>query len=355
MCEFAIAHNVLGRPETAIDWLSRASESDDGRIRRRAHLERTLLDTLADGAAVDAMLEAAQSGIAVFEGVGDDRSLGRAWLILGWGLGGALARYADWEDAATRALASYDRAGWPATTCIGHIATAVCLGPTPVDAGIARCTALRASSDLTADGAVSAFLAHLQAMSGDFDAARLELERSIDIYTELGRLRSLLVTSRVTEARVAQLAGDLEHAAAVYAETCDALLEAGEGFYISTQGAEYARVLCALGRFDEAAHWAETADGHARVADRAGRIAVLTARSLVAAQSGSAEAPALAEEAVALASETDAPDLRAGAYLALAETAVDPEAAFAAALDELERKGNVVAAASVRARFAAAT
>jgi hypothetical protein len=62
----------------------------------------------------------------------------------------------------------------------------------------------------------------------------------------------------------------------------------------------------------------------------------------------------VAAESVALAAETDVPDLRASAHLAVAATLDDPELELLAALDELERKGNIAAAAVVQARIAAA-
>jgi DNA-binding SARP family transcriptional activator len=355
VCEVAILHNGLGDPETARERLALAETGGDGRVRQRARLERTLLDTLADGAAVDAMLEAAETAIPVFEGVGDERSLGRAWLIYGWGRGGALGLYAEWEKAAERALDYYERAGWPVSTCIGQIAAAVCLGPIPVPEAIAHCEhlALRAT-DLAAEAAISAQLAHLHAMAAEFGVAETGLARATEIYSELGLASSLLLTSQITEARVARLAGDLERAAELYVATCESLIGARRWFHLSTQASELAEVLSEVGRWDEAARWSETAETHARGADRAGLVAALAARARVLAHQGDPSAPEVAAESVALAAETDVPDLRASAHLAVAATLEDPEPALLAALAELERKENLAAAAIVRARIAAA-
>jgi hypothetical protein len=322
----------------------------------RARLERTLIDTLVDGAAVDAMLEAAERAMPVFEGVDDVRSLGRAWLIFGWGRGGALARYAEWEEAAGRAAEFYERAGWPTSTCIGHIASALSMGPTPVPEAIARCEKLLGlrTADLAAEASVSAQLAHLHAMAADFDLASSLLERTTGIYSDLGLTQSLLLTGRITEARIARLADELERAAELYTATCESLIGAQRGFHLATQAAELAEVLAELGRWNEAARWSETAEAHARAADRAGHVAALAARALVLAHDGDPSAADFASNAVTLAAETDVPDLRASAYLATAVTLDDPEPALAAALDEYERKQNVAAAARVRARIAAA-
>ncbi len=354
-CEVAILYQGLGDTEAARARLALAESGGDGRVRRRARLERTLLDTLVDGGAVEAMLEAAETAIPIFEGVGDERSLGRAWLILGWGRGGALARYAEWEEAAERALEFYERAGWPVSTCIGHIASALSLGPTPVPVAIARCEhlALRAT-DLAAEAAISAQLAHLHAMAADFGAAAARLGRATEIYSDLELASSLLLTSRITEARVARLAGELENAAALYVATCESLIGARHGFHLSTQASELAEVLAELGRWDEAARWSEIAEAHARSGDRAGRVASLSARAHVLAHEGDPSAVDVAAESAALAAETDVPDLRASAHLAVAATIDDPEPELLAALDELERKGNVAAAAVVQARIAAA-
>jgi DNA-binding SARP family transcriptional activator len=353
-CELAVAYHAIGSPDAARVRLALAEEGEDGRVRRRARLERALLDTLVDGAAVEAMLDAALTAIPVFEGVGDERSLGRAWLILGWGRGGALGRYADWEEAATQALSHYERAGWSSSTCFGQIAAAICLGPTPVGAAITRCeTLLRSTANLESEAAVSAHLAHLHAMSRDFEAAECRLARAVDIYSELRRVPSLLLTCRITEARIARLAGELERAAEVYTGTCDSLLGVRGGFHLATQAAELAEVLLDLGRESESLRWVEIAEVHTRAADRAGRIASLNARARVLAAASDPDAAFVAEESVALASETDGPDLRASAYLALAAALDRRDVALAAALAELARKENVAAAATVRARIAA--
>jgi tetratricopeptide (TPR) repeat protein len=298
----------------------------------------------------------------VFEAVGDDRALGRAWMLAGWVRGGALGRHEEWLAATERALASYRRAGWPAATVIGHAATALYLGPTPVVEAIDRCRALLEFdvADLASEASVYAHLGGLHAMRRAFDDADACLERSRSIYVDLGRRPSLLTTWAPISARAAKLRGEPESAVDIYVATCEELVAMDAGFHLTTQAAELADLLCELGRFDEAETWAALAEQHARSADREGTAWTLIARGQLLAQRGDDDAEDRARAAVALADETDELNLRGTARLALAKVLERRGASGAAeersrAASEYEAKGNVAVAQSIELPRATAT
>ncbi len=352
LCELGVALNTIGDPERANEALEQAEELGDRRIGLRAQIERAAISLLRDSKEAAAqLLEVTEAARPVFDVVGDDRSLGRAWMLGGWVLGGAYARHAAWEEAAERALVHYRRGGWPASTCIGHIATALCQGPTPVATGIARCSELleQEVDSLVGEAAVSAPLGWLYAMSEEFAEASKLLERARSIYLELGLRPSLLRTLLPTEARVALLNGDAVRAAALYQDICEELTEARGGFHLATQAAEFAAVLLDLERTDEAEMWCETAERHARADDLEGRVSAVIPRARLLALAGRPDdAESLAREGVELAGLTDDLNRRAAVHLTLAHVLrqrgsadADTETAAAAAL--YRQKGNTAA------------
>jgi DNA-binding SARP family transcriptional activator/tetratricopeptide (TPR) repeat protein len=364
LCELGVALNTIGDPEGANEALEQAEELGDRRIALRAQIERAAISLLRDSKEAPAqLLEVTEAARPVFEAVGDDRSLGRAWMLGGWVLGGAYARHAAWEEAAERALVHYRRGGWPASTCLGHIATALCLGPTPVKAGIARCTELleREVVDLVAEANVSAPLGGLYAMAGDFAESSRLLERARSIYLELGLTPALLRSWAPTEARAAFLRRDTERAAVLYSDICEELTAARGGFHLATQAAEYANVLLELGRAEEAEAWCATAERHARADDLNGRIAALLPRARLLVLEGRLEdAESVAREAVRLADATDELNLRAAAHLALADVlrpvgGDQVDAATASAVALYRQKGNAAAVDRLDRKPTAAT
>ncbi len=363
LCELGVALNTIGEPIQADDVLRQAAELGDRRIEMRARLEQALVASLADSPDSARLVDLAETSRPVFEAVGDNRALGRAWMVTGWVRGGAQGRHAEWEDAAQQALTHYDLAGWPISTCIGHIAAALYLGPTPVPDAIARCVRLLEDrvDDLGGEASVSAHLGGLHSMAGDFDEAARLLEHARHIYTELGRTPSLLRTCAPIEARAAWLRNDLESAAEIFARSCEQLLAVHGGFHLATQAAELAEVLYELGRIDDANAWCEIAERHARGDDRGGQVSVRIPRARLLALSGATdEAERLARESVALADQTDELNLRAAARLALADVlesanrAPDADIEIAAAAASYAAKSNAAATARINRRRVAA-
>ena len=137
----------MGDPAAGQETLSiaiqQSHDAGDRKTELRASIEHAYIRLLSEsGATGDALLSAAMDAIPTFETLGDWRALGRAWLLVGFVQGGIRCQYRVWKESADRALAAYKRADWPASTCVGEIATAIYYGPTPVSEAIQRCDEL---------------------------------------------------------------------------------------------------------------------------------------------------------------------------------------------------------------------
>jgi DNA-binding SARP family transcriptional activator len=356
LCELGTALNTIGDKADADVALAAAETAPDARISARARLERAAITAVAGATTPDELLETAAAAIRVAEAVDDPRSLGRALMLAGWARGGGLAQHADWQQLAERALLEYRRAGWRASTCIGHVAAALYLGPAPASAAADRCRRLLEDSvdDVAAEAGVTAHLAGLTAMLGDFDRAAEQLERSRSLYVELGRGPAIRRTCDPIEAAVARLEGDVERATGLLERSCAELLAAGDTFHVATQGAELADVLLDLGRPDDAEAWCVVAEKNRRPRDLDGGIRVAFVRARLTSDADAAHG------AVQLADETDALNLRAKARVALADVLSRlgrvPEAAdaLAGARDLYARKENTAAVARLDSRSSAA-
>jgi len=356
LCEVGTALNTMGRRAEAEAALATAEDVADARVRPRARLERTALEAVAGTATPDELIAVAAEAIRVAEALDDRRSLGRAYMLAGWARGGALAQHAEWLELAERALAEYERAGWRASTCIGHVAAALYLGPAPAGPAAERCRRLLEErvDDVPAEAAVTAHLGGLTAMLGDLAGAAQHLARSRALYTELGWAPAIRRTCDPIEAAIVRLSGDLERAASLLEQSCSGSLAAGDVFHVVTQAAELADVLVDLGRTSDAEAWFDVAQRHHRPGDRDGGVCIARARARLQldAECG--------HDAVVLADETDALNLRAATRVALADvlTRLGRSAEAADTLDAARelysRKGNAAAVGRLEGRPPAA-
>ena len=362
LCELAIALRIFGDASAAAEVLAAISDmsrtTGDRRSEVRAMIEREYLRVLNEPESMaEALLEATTEGIAVFEAAGDERALGRAWLLHGFVQGGLRGRYKDWEESAERALDHYRNAGWPTSTCVGEISAALYYGPTPVPDGIARCNELRERevSDQVGHAHVDVFYGGLVAQRGDLDEARRAITAAQDTFADLGQRTAAANRCAAILGDVELLAGDAETAEAVLRSLCQELELMGDYSHLASRAADLAEALCMLNRLDEADEWTRIAEGHAAADDRDAQIRWRQVRAKVAARRASPEdeAAELARDAVRLAQSTDALNRRASAHADLGEVLVragDPEAssAFALALKLYEQKGNLLGATQVR-------
>jgi len=368
LCELGIALNTAGETARADETLREAAETaarvGDRRIELRARIELAASHLLDEqGGSAQRLFDDAELALPVFESLGDDRSLGRTWMLTGWVHGGMYCHNAVWEESAERALRHYRDAGFPTATCVGHIAAALYYGPTPAPVGVDRCTELleREVEDRSGEANVLAHLAGLQAMLQRFDDAMELLARARQTYADLGRPVAIARTCAPLEAAVARLGGDTDRAARILTESCEALREMRNWNHLSTQAPQLAEALCALGRLEDAQTWTDVAEAHALPDDASAQFSWRAVGARLLARSGEVErAKQLAQEALRIADGTDALNQRAGVRLALAEVfaaAVKPSEAAAATAEAqrlFEEKGNAAAVARVQAEQRAA-
>lgn len=354
--ELGVALDTVGRSPDADEALTAAEASPERRVRLRVRLERATRAALGGSGSPDDVLAIAAEAIPIFEALEDERAIGRAWMLSGWVWGGALMQHAEWQEAAERALEHYRRAGFIASTPIGHVAAALYHGPAAAPDAIARCTELLddADDDLAAEAAVATHLGGLYAMTGDFDTAHAFLERGRSLYVELGRKPALRRTSNFIEAAAARLRGEPEAAARLLESACDELLANGDTFHAATQAAELADVLIELDRLDAAERWLRCADEHRHSRDVEGTILALRARARLAGDLD------LGREAIRLSAEIDALNVAASVHVMLADLLdeagrrEDARRALDDARDLYRRKGNAAAEGQLARRPSAA-
>jgi tetratricopeptide (TPR) repeat protein len=266
------------------------------------------------------------------------------------------------ERAARNAVLHYRRAGWPYSACLATIAGALYYGPTPVTEAIAACRELLPETDANGQAGMLAFLGALEAMRGDFDAARACVAQCRKGYGELGQALGAERSAGSVESEIEFLAGDLAAARASLESSSAVLEQHGDRAYLATRAASLADVLYRQGKLDEAARQVRAAESGSTSDDVATQWRWRAVDAKLAARSGEFErAEALARDALGLLDDGDTLNERAmclldlGEVLALAGRPAEAAAAFGQALDLFERKGNVVAADQTRVLLAETT
>jgi predicted ATPase/class 3 adenylate cyclase len=226
-------------------------------------------------------------------------------------------------------------------------------GPLPAVEGIARCK--EAYDRSPGNRRIQAFAlverAPLEAMRGEFDAARQMLADGRAILLELGR--KWLGNNAAQEAYIVEtLAGDPGRAVESLRTACEVLEEAGERAFLSTNAGYLAHALFALGDLAGAERYAALCAETTAVDDALSQTLWRSARAKLLAAAGEHDrAVEYAEDALRAFADDEDINTRADRLTDLAHVLAasgrDPEAA-AAALDQAlalyERKGNLVAA-----------
>jgi DNA-binding SARP family transcriptional activator len=362
LCELGVAVWAAGDPERADEIfreaVTTAVAGGDRGSELRARLERANLQ-LFHGVvgAADELLAVAAEGVPLFEQLEDDRSLGRAWLLVSYVEGGLRCGYAVSLQAAERAREHSIRAGWPPST--QQVAAALFLGPTPAGAAIARCEALLEDADRLGEATIVAFLGGLWTMTGRVDEGRRFADAAARAYGELGLTVPCATTLAPVRAEIEMLAGDPSAAEQFLRESCNAFERTGERVHLATQAAQLADALYVQGDYEEAERWTRTAEANTSANDVSAQLSWRAVRAKARARAGeAAEAEALAREAVALAEGTDALNHHARVLLDLAEVlrlddrADEASSHVAKAIGLLERKENDLGARHARALHA---
>jgi tetratricopeptide (TPR) repeat protein len=365
LSEYGVALAASNRPDDALDALRRALDEATaagdrvGEARARLELEyiRTPRTSQATG---EALLATASAAIPVLEAAGEDRWLGRAWLLAGWIQGGRFGHHKEREDAAGRALLCYARSGWPTSAAAGEIANALYYGPAPVSAAIGRCEELLRSGAETRHGRanVTVFLGGLVAQRGEFEQGRDLIESARSTYEELGQKASAAIASAAVLGDVHLLGADDAAAEATFRWVCDELERTHAYSHLASRAGDLAEVLYRLGRVDEAADWVDIAEQHTSIDDVDARLLWMPVRGKIAARRGDLDAARhIVSEAARISESTDALNRRATIQLDLAEVASlasrpeDARTAFERAIALFEEKGNVVGVALARSRL----
>ena len=292
----------------------------------------------------------------VFEAVGDERALGRAWFLTGFVQGSFYCRNLVWEEALQRALGHYRRSGWPTTTVLQGVGSALFFGPRPADEALRRCDELLAAevSDRVGEAHVNVWRAALEAIGGEFDLAREAVERARHTYIELWQPVTAAVSCDQIGGLIEMLAGEYEAAERIWRASAEEFQRRGEWAHLTNRASELADALYAQGRYAEAEEWTRVAIEHSDSDDISAEFTWRSIRAKVLAETGDHDAAAdLIARALALVDSTDCLNQRANVrldharVLQLTNPAGAAEAAAAAAVLYNE-KGNSVSGGRAR-------
>ncbi len=287
-----------------------------------------------------------QELIGVLEAAGDDHGLARAWRLM---------TYVHWTasqsgkaaQAAERAIRYAKQAGDETTArqFAGALVTSMLDGPTPVDEAAAYCEAMlpQVAQDRRALAVTEQNLAHLEAMRGNFDIARIRYRRSRELLEDFGYRFFAALTSLIS-GPVEVLAGDLDAAERELRGDYETLERMGERNYISTTAGMLADVLYRQGRYPESAEFADVCKEIASGDDVPSQFLWRCVQAKLLARSGQQErADELIAEATELIGGTDWLAWQGQGFMDLAEVR-QLTGRTADALDALERARSCFAA-----------
>jgi class 3 adenylate cyclase/tetratricopeptide (TPR) repeat protein len=340
----------LARAEALLDGIiATAQAAGDRREHWHGLLERSGRLSVTHPEAEAELLETAQKAIEVFEPLGDDLGLARAWRRISV-VHRLRCSFAAASEAGEVGLLHARRAGAGAVQeearLVDEICTALLFGPAPVEEAISRCETLLAESreSRLTSANVSSSVAGLKAMQGDFAEARARLAVTRRVYADLG-LRFAIAGLAQIEGTVESLAGDDEAAERALREGYDILAAVGARTVLA---AELAQALVVQGDFAEARAYVTIAE-EASGGDVQPQIIWRSAKARILSSEGShEEAVELATSAVTLAEQTDALTMIGDAQLALSHVLhaagrkEEARTAAEGALDRYARKGHGV-------------
>ena len=132
LCELGTVYKFLSDDAAADAALTEASrlaaESGSARVQMRAELEQAWPRYLRGDVRGDEIVALAHRAIPAFEAVGDDRGLGRAWLLIA-AVRSLHGHWAACRQAADIALEHCERSGFPGGACLSMLAASVYAGP----------------------------------------------------------------------------------------------------------------------------------------------------------------------------------------------------------------------------------
>jgi tetratricopeptide (TPR) repeat protein len=360
-CALGIATKFGGdvvRSDELLDGVVHKSvAAGDVRIEHLARIEQAYPRLARGEVATADVLELAERGRAIFERVGDDFGLGRAWHCTAVVKAVYELQYADLETTAIRIRRHYERTGVAPGPAIFLLAGAASRGPTPVPEAIARCHSLLADAGTPVwQSFILPMLAALESMAGQFDEARAHLEEARLARQEFADTGTIVTSWAGLASEVELRAGNPERAAEILSVSVETLRTAGEREWLATNSALLAEALYRQERYADALDVSGSALEIAPPGHLTSRVIAQRVHAKALARTGHlAEALALAAQTIERLAATETLDEQGEVFAASAEVHVLAGAPAEAnrdwrrAIEAFERKGNVVSAARVRA------
>ncbi len=305
------------------------------------------------------LFDVSERAIEVFEELGDDLGLARAWRLV------AQASYLDRRaaacaDASERALVYARRARdrFEEREIVEWLVIALLFGPAPALEAFERCTVLLAQDwdDFLLPSEISSAAAALLAMQGRAGEAEDLVDRA---RRAMDDAQQWIWIASFWHSFVFVLHGDPATAETELRPAYDALKRIGETSHFSSIAHALSNAVYLQGRYDEAERLTEECDRASRPNDIHSQILWRSTRAKVLARRGEhAAAERLAQEALGIAEGSDFliahAEARAdfGEVLDLAGRRSEGGRALEEAIELHLEKGNVVAADVCRARLA---
>ncbi len=355
LCELGIAQRALGDTAAGEATLTAAIEeavsTSDRPSELRGRIELAYV-RLVGGGEIAELVGLVAEATPVFEAIGNDRALGRAWRSLGYVRGAMEGQCSSWLVAADQALPHYRRSGWSTAGCVSDVVSALFYGPTPVPDAVERCQLLlEEESERLATAHVLVFLGGLNALAGQFDEASSALGSAGRIYEELGEPYELANSGWRIQGLAHQLAGEHDAAERVFRVCCETFEQAHDEAALSTVAAQLGQTLYAQGRYSEARELAFLAKKHAPIGDIVAQFSWRALLGKILARAGSVEqGEAIGLDALRIAEQTDVLTSRGEVLLDLAQILcsagrkVDAVLRIEQALELFEEKGSTAPA-----------
>jgi class 3 adenylate cyclase/tetratricopeptide (TPR) repeat protein len=307
---------------------------------------------LAGEADVDELETMVHAALPLLDEREDHASLVHMWVALGYGVANARCRFADWAEAADEAL-NHARLAGQRPAHLFSLDLSLVLGPTPADEALRTLDAVLPE---TPHPQPLLFRAELLAMLRRFDEA---WQSALEASERLREVTGGADGGEAALAEIAGLSGDYERAASHLRGFCDFLTAHGQHALLSTFAPKLGRMLCQLGRYEEAEPQARLGRELGEEHDIATQALWRQVQALVDANHGQhAGAEALAREASAIIERTDALNQQGAALKDLAEVLIcsghreEALDALGLALERYRRKMNLAAVVQTRARIA---
>jgi tetratricopeptide (TPR) repeat protein len=307
----------------------------------------------------DAARSEAERAIAVFEELGDELELARAWQLAAsveFFVGALATCDAMLERALVHARSGEDSR--ESAQILRWLASSALWGPLPVRHAIERCEEIleQTQGNSLVQANCHIRLAGLEAMRGSFSAARAQVAQARAILSEFG-LTYFLAHSRDVAALVETLAGNPAGAEAELRASYEELRETGERAFLAENTAQLAQALYAQGKYEKATRFVRVSEEAS--SGRAQKAYWGPVRAKLLAQQGdTATAEELARDSVAIWAERDVLLWHGYALMDLAEVlglagrVQEAVSAIEDAVELFERKGITPAAETAGALLA---